>query len=122
MASEARTASLQGLAGSLKAASAIAHSQWIVDDTGTLTATTVSLEGADIDMIFGYPTATATGITAAAQINETDPANPDYTAVAMAGSPAGIQYQLQSSATCSVTYTVATATTSPTLVVDSTDC
>ncbi len=67
---EARAASIQGAAGSVKSASAIAHSAWLA--TGN--ASPVDLDGVDITMnAAGYPEAVlGGGITAAAQIDTTD--------------------------------------------------
>lgn len=93
----ARTASIKGAAGAMKAASNIAHAQWLAD--GDATSTSVTLEGTAIAMSNGYPT--VVGIMAAAQI-----AAADYTIalgkVSVTGAP--------TAADCSVVYTVATAT------------
>ena len=114
LGSEARTASLQGVAGSLKAASAIAHSKWIVDDVDGM-QTSVELEGASVDMVGSYPEASATGITEAAQID--DSATGDYPATYTAGTAAAagavssagtVVYELRD--LCKVTYTEATYT------------
>jgi MSHA pilin protein MshA len=47
----ARLASVQGLLGSLQSAAALTHSMWIING-GAM----VAMEGADIDMVNGYPT------------------------------------------------------------------
>ena len=72
----ARAASIDGLAGALKSAAAIAHAQQIAD--GSAAGVSVTLEGAAITMIDGYPTANAAGITLAANV---DTAN-DYAVTA----------------------------------------
>ncbi len=72
---DARTSSLEGAAGSVRSAAAIAHSAWLADggDPDPL-----SLDGVNVDMSdAGYPALTAQGsttegITAAAQIDATD--------------------------------------------------
>ena len=64
---DARVASLNALAGALRAAANIAHAQQLAD--GATVGTSVTLEGADITMVNGYPTANAAGITAAAQVS-----------------------------------------------------
>ena len=66
----ARTASIEGLAGALKSAAAIAHAQQLAD--GTADNANVTLEGAAVTMIDGYPTANAAGITVAANIDAND--------------------------------------------------
>ena len=71
---DARLASIEGARGAVKSASAIAHSTWLARDS----ATTVDLDGTDIDMSSnGYPVATTPsgdsgGITEAAQLDSSD--------------------------------------------------
>ncbi|HET8848624.1 MAG TPA: type II secretion system protein [Marinobacter sp.] len=70
---DARTASINGAAGAVRSAAAIAHSRWVAN--GNDSATTVALDGISVDMdtANGYPAATAGGIGAAAQLsNEFD--------------------------------------------------
>ena len=59
---EARVAATEGLGGSIRAASALAHSMFLVNG-----GTAVVMEGITITMSDGYPDATATGIVAALQ-------------------------------------------------------
>lgn len=119
---DAREASLDALAGALRAAANITHAQQLAD--GATPGTPVTLEGADIAMVNGYPQSVATGITSAAQVAG------DY--VITHGSAAGGQdavYTLQTN--CTVTYTAATAdgadnttdlASAPQVVVDKTGC
>ncbi|MEK9713145.1 MAG: type II secretion system protein [Thalassolituus sp.] len=119
---DARVASLQALAGALRAAANISHAQQLAD--GATAGTSVTLEGATITMVNGYPTADASGITSAAQVAG------DY--VISGGGAAGgsaLVYTLQTN--CTVTYTAATATgadnttalsSAPTVVVDPSQC
>jgi len=65
--SQARAATVEGLAGSLRSASAIAHSAQLA--AGQSGATSVTMEGQTITMVGGYPTADAAGIVNAAQIS-----------------------------------------------------
>lgn len=110
---EARKASIQGLAGSLKAASNIAHAKWLV---GGSTGTTVDLEGATgVTLINGYPTADAAGISTATQV--------DAAFVASGGgatATSAIVYTLQTN--CTVTYTAAAANAVPTIAVVDSGC
>ena len=71
---EARASTIQGAFGSVKSASAIAHSKCLASGTCNAAAASSSaaLEGGSIDMVYGYPAATATGIQAAAQIDAAD--------------------------------------------------
>jgi MSHA pilin protein MshA len=51
----ARVASLNGVAGSLRSAASISHATYLVNGTGSNTA--VTLDGATINMINGWPAA-----------------------------------------------------------------
>ena len=62
---EARVAATEGLAGSIRAASALAHSLSIVK--GLAPAVAVDMEGVSVTMADRYPAALAAGITAALQ-------------------------------------------------------
>ena len=52
---DARAAALQGMAGGMKSAAAIAHAQWLISN-GALDLTTVTLDGTSIAIGDGYPT------------------------------------------------------------------
>jgi MSHA pilin protein MshA len=104
---DARAASIQGLAGSLKAASNIAHAQSLAssaahDDSATL-------EGASVTMIGFYPTADAGGIDEATQVDTTN--DYDATGGGTALSAARVYSLAGGSGTCTVTYTAASANT-----------
>jgi len=110
---EARTSSIQALAGSLRSAANIAHAQWLADGTN---AATVTLEGTSIAMTNGYPT--IAGVTAAAQVDTTN----DY-------SLSGGTFYLSpddgtatSASLCRVVYTEATATAAATAVATTSGC
>lgn len=107
LSSDAKKASLDGLAGALKSASAIARSSQLAK--GGALGASVTLDGTTVAMVNGYPQAIAGGISAAASV-----AAADYTATG-GGATGGsvITYQLTGnlSATCQVTYTAATAAT-----------
>lgn len=66
----ARASSVEGAAGAIKSASAIAHASYLANGS----ASPVNLEGQSIDLYQGYPVATsaATGILSAAQIGSGD--------------------------------------------------
>lgn len=98
--SQARTAKLNGAKGSVQSASALAHAAWLV---GGSSGTTVTMDGASITLVNGYPTADAAGILAAAQINTTT----DYITSgggAAAGTTLTIANDSAHSATCFFTY------------------
>lgn len=64
---EARVSSINGLAGAMRSASAIAHARQAADNAGP--DASVVLEGKTVTMVAGYPTANAAGIGDAAQIS-----------------------------------------------------
>lgn len=64
---QARESTVQGLAGAMRSASAIAHASQLA--AGASANTSVVIEGVTITMVGGYPTADAAGIVAAAQID-----------------------------------------------------
>lgn len=99
---DAKIATRAGILGAMKSASSISHSKCLADsacDTsvgagGTLE--TASLDGADIDMVYGYPDATNTGIVAAAQID---------TATSDGGTSGGtLTITVDNDSTCTITY------------------
>lgn len=69
---DAREASLKGAAGAIKSASSIVHSTALAKGETGDTATTISIDGADIAVIKGYATAAQDGILDAAQITSND--------------------------------------------------
>ena len=99
---QARVAALDGIAGSLRSAAAIAHSaQLAAGDSG---ATSVTMDGATVTMVDGYPTANTAGIVAAAQVDGVTVGTGAATAgAAITFTPEG------GGATCQVTYTAANA-------------
>jgi MSHA pilin protein MshA len=100
---DARVASLNALAGALRAAANISHAQQLAD--GGTPGDSVTLEGAVITMVNGYPTADGAGITLASQVSN------DYTATG-GGADGGdvLTFTLTpGTAGCTVTYTAATA-------------
>jgi len=97
LGSEARIASLNGLAGAIKSASSIAHADFLVNGVSP-----VVLEGQSITMVNGYPTADAAGIQVAAQIDSND-----YTLTGGgAGAGAVVTFSIQTN--CSMTYPAST--------------
>jgi len=101
---EAKAATVQGAYGAIRSASAIAHSKCLAssDCDEASDSSTVALEGAgSVEMVYGYPAATADGIVVAAQINASD-----YDTVP--GNPIALQAKdAATPATCQVSYTAA---------------
>jgi MSHA pilin protein MshA len=94
---DARTSSIKGLAGAIKAAANIAHAQQLAN--GASGATGVTLDSTAIVMIVGYPTADEDGIGEAAQISSDDYSSSGDGALAAST----IVYSLQTD--CTVSYT-----------------
>ena len=93
---DARVASLNALAGALRAAANIAHAQQLAD--GSTPGQAVVLEGASIAMVNGYPQAVQAGITDAARWRVL----PVTHGTAAGGEEA--VYTLTTGAGCTVTY------------------
>jgi len=108
----ARAASINGLAASIRAAANIAHAQSLAN--GAAAAASVTLEGQAITMANFYPTADAAGIGTAAQISATD-----YTA---STSGTTITYTIAgtTAGNCQVAYTAAAAGNIPTYAIETT--
>lgn len=102
---DARLAAMQGVAGAIKSASAVAHSQALVKPEAD---GSVKLEGQTIAMVDKYPAPTAAGIEMAAQITAAD-----FTVVTTTANT----YELQdkTKAACKVTYKMATGDVAPTI-------
>ncbi|WP_293174993.1 type II secretion system protein [Oceanithermus sp.] len=114
---DARLAAVNGLAGSVRAAAALAHAQWLVDGQPT----SISMEGITIDMVNGYPEVGNNGIEKALTdysgftLNPATPADSDTT----------LEFQLSNAPTpanCKVTYTEATASAPASVTVTTTGC
>lgn len=106
--SQARAASINGMAGSLKAAAALAHAQWLVE--GASPSASIDVEGATgVTMTAeGYPTADANGIVAMLQ---------DSSGFTVSGA----SFQI-GDGTCSTTYTLGGVGNTPDVQVDTSGC
>lgn len=75
LSSDARSAAVDGIGGSVQAAAALAHAAALVKLPEPNTASaTVPMDGTVIDLVYGYPAATATGIGAAVHAADVDAA------------------------------------------------
>ena len=107
---EARTAATQGLAGSVRSAAALAHGLWLAQNSPA----SISMEGTNITMGNGYPTADFIDDTLA-----------DFTGYSFAGGATGVFTKdgAPTPANCSVTYTPpAAAGQAPTVAAVVTGC
>lgn len=122
LAGDARAAKINGAAGSARSAAAIVHGAALARSLGN-GAATVSMEGTNVTIVNGYPTADAAGIIAAAQINTTD----GFT-VSGGGAAAGSTVTVQATGAvdptqCQFTYqNPAAADNAPTVVITVTNC
>src|SRR4051812_39038001 len=112
---QARTAKMQAIYGGIRSAAALAHAQAIASNQAG--AAQVSMEGALIDQVNGYPTADAGGIINALQLQTTN----DQVAISAGGAAAGSTITIDivgatTAANCRVSYTSALANGSPSIV------
>jgi len=107
---DAREASLDGVAGAIKAAASIAHADFLVSGIP------VELEGQTITMVNGYPSAAAAGIQLAAGIDTNDFTITEDTGAA----PPTITVEIQTN--CNVVYTEAPANGAFDVTTDKTGC
>lgn len=117
LGNDARSSSLQGLAGAMKSAAAIAHAEQLASGAGL--GANVTLEGqAAVTMVNGYPTADNAGIVAAIDVDTTN----DYTVASddTGGTAGGSTITLEIQDNCHVQYTAANATTDNTAPISST--
>ena len=106
---------MQAIYGGIRSAAMLAHAQAIA--TNSTAAATISMEGALIDQVNGYPTANPTGIIRALQLDATN----DQVALSLGGAAAGSTITIDiigatTAADCRVSYTSALANASPTIV------
>jgi len=120
ISSNARAAKLDAVFGAVRAASEIVHASALVNGVATTASgSTVAVEGATINLVYGYPegTVAVTGIVNAAGM-DTTASNNDKLTLSAATGVVTIQVQgAATPATCQVVYTAASsATTPPTIV------
>lgn len=105
---DARFSAAKGLMGSVQSGTALAHAAWLAAGSGA--ATTVTMEGLAVDIVNGYPAATANGIDRAAGLVT----GQGYTvtgATPRTITPDGVT----TAANCRVEYTAAAANAAPTI-------
>jgi len=121
---QARVAKAQGIYGAVRSAAALAHAQALVTNTTLSGAATITMEGVNVTLINGYPTANAAGIVTAAQLNGAA----DGLTISAGGAGAGatITFDVVGAtppATCRISYTApAAANGSPTITLNTAGC
>jgi len=103
---DARAAKVNGALGAMKSAAALAHAAWLVAGASGVN---VSMDGATVTLVNGYPTADVNGILVAAQIQAASSGTPDFWLTTAGGAGANILLEIASdsahSTTCKVGYT-----------------
>lgn len=105
---QARIAKAQAIYGAVRSAAALAHAMAIATSTTTNGPANVSMEGQNVTLINGYPTADGAGIIIATQISSLT----DAIVLSGGGAAAGATLQIDISGgtvgQCTVTYTAPT--------------
>ncbi|RXS43185.1 type II secretion system protein [Idiomarina sp. 29L] len=123
--SDARTSALKGMEGSIKGAMQLTYSKAAVEGVETDSTATVSVKGTDVDLVFGYPDASAAGIIEAVDAGFATDLSNDWVYAVVSGTPNTVVMAQSSSVTasdpfatsditgsgCYLTYTAASATT-----------
>lgn len=121
---DARKAKADAILGTIRSASAIAHSAALVSGATGATGT-VTMEGATVNLVYGYPdvdatTVTSSGIIVAANLNE---ANDGVTIAASSGTTVTVTINgATTAANCRVTYVEAGSGSAPTISLVKTGC
>lgn len=112
---DAREAAINGALGGVNSAMAIAHAEALLRGQTGATGT-ITLEGTTVNMVFGYPAATRTGIGAAVNLT----GGIECTSAAPACTVIGFTTPI---ATCQIAYTAAVdAATPATAIADVSNC
>jgi MSHA pilin protein MshA len=106
MSSDARAAALEGTFGAVNSAISIAHAQALLESKTAASGQTITLEGSTVDLVYGYPAATAAGIGSAIRLT----GDLSFTT---AGTKIGFSSGVTTAATCEITYTAATSASVP---------
>jgi MSHA pilin protein MshA len=120
---QARAAKTQAIFGGIRSAAALAHAQVLATNTVTSGSAVISMEGQNVTIVNGYPTADLAGIITATQMNTTA----DQIVISGGGSNAGDLLTINTvggtAGTCTVTYQAsAAANTSPGVGVNTAGC
>jgi MSHA pilin protein MshA len=117
--SQARVATISGLAGSVKSAASLARGL----SMATGSTASVTMEGSTVTLLNNYPDATATGIPLA--VNSNNGATGDFTFTAGSGTTTAATWSKNGAPTpanCAVSYTAAAAGSTPAVTYVSTGC
>lgn len=109
--SQARIATINGLAGSVKSAASLARGM----SMATGNTATVTMEGSPVNLVNGYPDSTAAGIPMAVNASASDFT---YTP----GAASGTWAKVGAPGTCTVTYTPAPVGGTPSVTTSTAGC
>ena len=119
---DARKAKAEGIYGAVRSANQIVRAGALIRGATGATGT-VSVDGATIDVVYGYPKASdPNGIVTAAGLDAT---NDKVTVAVVAGTPPSVTITVDGAATaanCRITYTEATAVLAPVIALSATAC
>ncbi len=118
---DARKAKAEGIYGAVRSANQIVRAGALIRGATGATGT-VDVDGATVNVVYGYPAASATGIVAAAGLNATDD---KVTVAVVAGTPPSVTITVDGAATaanCRITYTEATSALAPVVSLSATSC
>ncbi len=121
--SQARAGKAQAIFGGMRSAAALAHAQALATNTVTSGAATIQMEGVNVTMMNGYPTADGAGIITALQLNAVS----DDVTISAGGAGAGATIDIDinggTSPNCRVSYTApAAANASPGVGITTNGC
>ncbi|WP_320151557.1 prepilin-type N-terminal cleavage/methylation domain-containing protein [uncultured Tolumonas sp.] len=123
---DARTSTVNGLSGAVKAAASMVYSKAIIAGQDKVSPGEVSINGSDVTLAFGYPSALAAGIGAVIDVNQNSTNDWDVTTTSTTPKTYVLtphDYSAPSGTSCNVTYTEAqSATTPPTVVANVGGC
>ncbi|RUO62427.1 prepilin-type N-terminal cleavage/methylation domain-containing protein [Pseudidiomarina insulisalsae] len=127
--SDARESTVKGAQASIQGAMQLVYARSLVNGTEDLSGQTVSTEGGDVDVEFGYPAAAVGGIDEAAGLSSADwtrydsTDSGDLTANQAAFAPEGTTPSFDGTDSCHVLYTeAANADTAATVSVNVAGC
>jgi MSHA pilin protein MshA len=113
--SEARAAAVEGLAGAMRSAAALAHCLWLADGSSPAT---VTMDGNSVTMVNGYQ-----DIDSIIEALQGDPLTEGYDSTGTDGQYTADSVTAANYGTCNVTYTEAASLTNPpTIVVTTSNC
>jgi len=62
---DARESAVDGMLGAVRSATSLAHAKALIDGVASAATSSITMEGTNVDLVYGYPAKTATGIVAA---------------------------------------------------------